>query len=117
MTFGQRLRFLREQRGLTQVDLAKKTGIKNHTLSNYERDERFPTPDSLAKLADFFGVTTDYLLYGKTEGPKPTLDDFLANNEEIIFQGVKLDERDIQKIIYELQFLVSMKKAPKQQEA
>jgi transcriptional regulator with XRE-family HTH domain len=116
MTFGQRLRFLREQRGLSQVELAKKTGIKNHTISNYERDERTPTPDSLAKLAEFFSVTTDYLLYGKTEGPKPTLDDFLANNEEIIFQGVKLDERDIQKIIYELQFLISMK-TPKQQEA
>lgn len=114
MTFGQRLRFLREQRGLKQIELAEKIGLRNHTISNYERGERAPSPESLEALANFFGVTTDYLLYGK-KGTRPYLDDFLANNEEIFFHGIKLDDRDIQKIIFELEFLVSMKQqVPKQ---
>lgn len=114
MSFAQRLRFLREKRGLKQTELAKLVGIKNHTISNYERGERIPHHDSLQKLADFFGVSTDYLLYGKTSEPRPSLDDFLANHEEVYFQGVKLDDRDIQKIIYELKFLVESKQKQNQ---
>ncbi len=60
-----RIRELREDRDLRQIDVAKATGIDQKTLSNYETGKT--NPDSLAviRLADFFNVTTDYLL-GRT---------------------------------------------------
>ncbi|SDH84101.1 Transcriptional regulator, contains XRE-family HTH domain [Aneurinibacillus thermoaerophilus] len=70
MTLGERLRLLREKKGLTQVALAKKLNIPNQNVSNYERDFRQPDYETLKKLADLFEVTTDYLL-GHSDNPSP----------------------------------------------
>jgi transcriptional regulator with XRE-family HTH domain len=66
MTLGDRLRQIRESKGLTQIFVSKKLGIANTTLSSYENDERKPDPDTLKKLADFYDVSTDWLL-GRTD--------------------------------------------------
>lgn len=68
MTLGSRLVSLRDKKGLSQVDAAKKIGISNVQLNRYEKDERKPDPDGLVKLADFYNVSTDYLL-GRTSVP------------------------------------------------
>ena len=60
-----RIRDLREDRDLRQSDLAKETGIDQRTISNYETGKTFPDSDALIRLADFFGVTIDYLV-GRT---------------------------------------------------
>ena len=57
-----RIRALREDRDLRQIDVAQKTGIDQKTLSNYETGKTNPDSFAILKLADFFGVTTDYLL-------------------------------------------------------
>lgn len=57
-----RIRDLREDRDLRQIDVAKATGIDQKTLSNYETGKTNPDSYSIMKLADFFEVTTDYLL-------------------------------------------------------
>ena len=57
---------LRTARGLSQVDLAKKLTITKQTVSNWENDNIQPSIDMLERLADFFNVSTDYLL-GRTE--------------------------------------------------
>ncbi len=62
---SKRIKQLRELKGLTQSQLAEILGIKNQTVSNYESGEREPSYDILLKLADCFGVTTDYL-FGRT---------------------------------------------------
>lgn len=64
----ERLRALRERKGLTQGQAAKKMGIVRTTYSNYEAGNREPDHETLAKMADFFEVTVDYLL-GKTNFP------------------------------------------------
>ncbi len=51
---------------MSQVDLAKKLSITKQTVSNWENDNIQPSIDMLEKLADFFCVSTDYLL-GRTE--------------------------------------------------
>ncbi|QTD41945.1 helix-turn-helix domain-containing protein [Sporosarcina sp. Te-1] len=63
---GTRIKKLREHEGIQQIDFAKKIGVSNVVLSRYESGERKPDYDVLQKIADFFGVTTDYLL-GRTE--------------------------------------------------
>ncbi|MGN1298139.1 MAG: helix-turn-helix domain-containing protein [Clostridia bacterium] len=60
-----RLKFLREERGLYQSDIAKILGISTSAVGFYENEKRDMSPEVIIKLADYFDVTTDYLL-GKT---------------------------------------------------
>ena len=63
-----RLKEIREQRRYTQAELARYFDIPLRTYQNYEREINDPSSDFLCKLADFYGVSTDYLL-GKTDIP------------------------------------------------
>ena len=62
MDFGNRLRELRTQAGLTQKQLANLLGVTKSVISFYERQERTPSPDILKKIAAVFHVSTDFLL-------------------------------------------------------
>lgn len=62
VNFGDKLRTLRTESGMTQTDLAKRLNITKSVVSYYELQERTPSPDVLIKLADIFHVSTDYLL-------------------------------------------------------
>lgn len=57
-----RIRDLREDLDLRQIDVAEATGIDQKTLSNYETGKTNPDSYSIIQLAEFFQVTTDYLL-------------------------------------------------------
>jgi transcriptional regulator with XRE-family HTH domain len=56
------LKSLRKNRGLTQIQLQIATGIEQALLSKFERGERIPPTETLIILADFYGVSIDYLL-------------------------------------------------------
>ena len=60
--FGELLAELRLDRKLTQRDLAHILHVTVGTISNYENDVHFPDVEKLIELADYFEVTTDYLL-------------------------------------------------------
>ena len=64
--FGDMLAELRQDQRLTQRDLAEALHISNSSISAYERGERIPDICTLTALADYFQVTTDYLV-GRTE--------------------------------------------------
>ena len=64
-----RLRELRKGRRLTQLSLQMKTGIEQALISKYETGERIPPTETLIILADFFGVSIDYILC-RTENPE-----------------------------------------------
>lgn len=59
---GKRLAQLRKEHNLTQKELADKFDISPKAISFYELDQREPSNDLLKSFADFFDVTTDYLL-------------------------------------------------------
>ena len=65
-----RLRFLRNERGEGLEKLAKYLSVTIQTISNYETEKRDMTPDTILKLAEYFNVTTDYLL-GKSDIRNP----------------------------------------------
>ena len=69
MDMKNNLRRLRKERGLTQISLQMKTGIEQALLSKYETGDRIPPTDALMILADFYGVSIDYLLC-RTEKPE-----------------------------------------------
>ena len=60
--FGEKLRRLRLEAGLTQAELAEKLSVTKSVVSYYELQTRTPSPDVLIRLAQIFHVTTDYLL-------------------------------------------------------
>lgn len=59
--FGEILKELRTEKKLGQVELAKKLGVSKSIISLWERGESEPTLSKLNLIADFFGVTIDYL--------------------------------------------------------
>ncbi|MBM7607539.1 transcriptional regulator with XRE-family HTH domain [Lysinibacillus composti] len=60
--FGDILAKLRKDRKLSQYDLAERMGFSRGQISNYEQGTRQPDFETLQKFADFFEVSTDYLL-------------------------------------------------------
>lgn len=60
--FGDRLRFLRESRKITQIRLSTHLGINQEAISAYERKESMPNIDVLVEISRFFNVSIDYLL-------------------------------------------------------
>ena len=62
VNFGDMLKNLRTNAGMTQTELANRLGITKSVVSYYELQERTPSPDVLIRLAGIFRVTTDYLL-------------------------------------------------------
>ena len=62
MDFGNRLKELRKQAGLTQQQLANQIGLSKTVISYYELHTRTPSPEIIIKLAAVFHVSSDYLL-------------------------------------------------------
>ena len=60
--FGERFKQLREEAHLTMEQLAVSLGTKKQTISRYENNQREPEYATLIKIAQFFNVSTDYLL-------------------------------------------------------
>ena len=73
--FGDVLKFLREERRLSQKDLATAIGVGHSTITKYERNERQPNFKTLIQVADYFNVSTDLLL-----------DRYMDSTSEIIAQ-------------------------------
>ena len=61
ITFGERLKALREDAGLSQRALAKELGLGNTTISAWESNQIPPTLPRLILIAQYFGVTIDFL--------------------------------------------------------
>lgn len=59
---GQNIRKLRQERGLCQEELGRRVGASKQSVSNWENENIMPSIDLLVRLADYFSVSTDYLL-------------------------------------------------------
>lgn len=79
--FNELLVELRQDRKMTQEDLAKVLFVTSGTISNYENGVHLPDIEKLISLADFFGVTTDYLLGRCTSRlPPDVLDEIIMED-------------------------------------
>ncbi|MBE6650272.1 MAG: helix-turn-helix transcriptional regulator [Ruminococcaceae bacterium] len=84
-----RIRDLREDRDLRQIDVANATGIDQKTLSNYETGKTNPDSFAIIALANFFNVSTDYLL-GETSSN--------IKDKESILKALEKIEKEIKDI-------------------
>ena len=88
---AERIKLLREQRGLLQKTVASDLSIGNTTLSNYEKNISSPNPEMLVTLADYFGTSTDYLL-GRTDDPSPDNYSFDEKDKRFVYIYNALDK-------------------------
>ena len=97
---GDTLKRLRNLKNITSEELCSQIGIKSGSYRNYERNDRKPDYETLIKLADFYGVTTDYLL-GRPDAKPPAdpVEEFvdkvqMQEQEQIILKKwLALDEK------------------------
>ena len=66
LMLNENIKRLRMARGLNQVEFARVMGVSKQCVSNWENDNVMPSIEMLVKIADFFNVTTDYIL-GRNE--------------------------------------------------
>ena len=64
--FGARIALLRRNRSMSQLELARALGISASAVGMYEQGRREPPLETVVRLAELFGVSTDYLLRGET---------------------------------------------------
>ena len=60
--FAESLRTIREQKGLSQTELADRSGLQPSAISHFETGRRSPSFDNLKRLADALAVSIDYLM-------------------------------------------------------
>ena len=93
MEFSERLKDLRKQAGLTQVDVAEKLGISQPAYASWERGVKKPTQENLVKIAQILNVSVDYLV-GNSEEKTDELDSI-----ELLFRmnskGLSDEEKEI----------------------
>lgn len=65
-SFGEMVRTLRSEKGMTQLELAQRMGVTDKAVSKWERDLSIPDVASLPKLAEELGVSVDELLQAKS---------------------------------------------------
>ncbi|MCC0669210.1 helix-turn-helix domain-containing protein [Clostridioides sp. ZZV14-6153] len=101
--FGERLKELRLKKKLKQSELGKEIGISASTIGMYEQGRRFADQSTLIKLAQYFNVTTDYLLgFSETNysvnatiaGLSPIREDEIITNESIN-ETIKSKQKDV----------------------
>lgn len=93
MNIGERIAQLRKSRSMSQFQLAKTLNIATSTLGMYETNRRKPNMEMLEKLADFFGVSIDYLL-GRETTDKSDIDLDKAIDNAMSFDGNPVTEHD-----------------------
>ena len=67
--FSERIKELRRKHGMTQAAVGKIIGVRQDSVSTYERGLNYPEVRNLMVLADYFDVSIDYLL-GRTDNPE-----------------------------------------------
>lgn len=110
MEFSERLKDLRKQAGLTQVDVAEKLGISQPAYASWERGAKKPTQENLVKIAQILNVSVDYLVGNSDEeNTNKELEDI-----ELLFRMNSKGLTDAEKAIFKkelIEFMEERKKA------
>lgn len=87
---------LLDEKGLKNSDIAKATGISNMTLSDWKRGKSTPKQDKLKLIADYFGVSVDYLITG---AEPDAVENVVAEHIELITTFDKLAKEQQESIM------------------
>jgi transcriptional regulator with XRE-family HTH domain len=73
--FSKRLKELRDEKGISQKDLAEAVNLSQQAIAKYETDTATPNPDTLAAIANYFNVSIDYLVCNSDIKKAPATND------------------------------------------
>ena len=107
MEFSERLKDLRKQAELTQVDVAEKLGISQPAYASWERGVKKPIQENLVKIAQILNVSVDYLV-GNSEEKTDELD-----NIELLFRMNSKGLTDEEKEIFKKELIEFMEERKK----
>ena len=115
MSFGDVLRTLREERGISQKMLAIRVDITQSSISDWEADRKMPPVKTILKIADIFDVSLDRLFDRPIKKEiQPTADgDEL--DKELVTLLQELPPQDIQRVVDFVQGLKAAREAPSSQ--
>ncbi len=91
MNFGDRLRILIDERGITQKELASQLNIAPSTVSSYVQNTREPDFTTLKSLAIYFSVSIDYLLGCLTNKASSRQEDELLR----VFRSLTAEQKEV----------------------
>lgn len=91
---GNRLAKLRKRKGLSQYEVADRIGFSRGKYSNYEQGSRKPDPDTLKLLADFYDVSTDYLLGREEKTKKSDRDRLIDKINSVAIESLHFEDFD-----------------------
>ena len=105
MKISERIKYLREENGMSQAELAKEMKVARMTINNYENGKRSPDIDFTLKLADYFFVTVDYLI-GKSEFKKQDDKEYTSEQVQLLMDVCSnLPQPELQGFLKELRRL------------
>lgn len=107
MAFAERLKELRKQANLTQVELAKRLGIGQSSYADWERSKKKPTQENLVKISQVLGVSIDYLV-GNSEEKSNDLE-----NIELLFRMNSKGLTEEEKKVFKKELIEFMEKRKK----
>lgn len=125
MTTFERIESLRKSKGISQGKLEKELGFSNGSISKWKNS--MPTSERLQKVADYFGVTTSYLLTGMEEQQRSEIgltardekdiekilkqtEEQLLSQEGLMFDGKPASQESIDSILSTIRVGVEMAK-------
>ena len=123
MTVYERIETLRKERKISQGNLEKELGFSNGSISKWKSS--MPKPERLQKLAEYFGVTVDFLINGESTESKNSkltprdekdIREILSNTEELLrqpglmFDGEPASQESIDSILSAMQIGMEMAK-------
>ena len=100
---------LLEDRGVKAADVCRGTGLPSSLFSEWKRGKSTPKADKMKKIADFFGVTVDFLMTGEESR------DYIAELSSVDtlaahLEGEELSEEEMEEIMNYVQFVKSRRK-------
>lgn len=110
MTFGKLLKKLRMEKSLNQLDTAKLLGIAQSTYANYEIDNREPDFNTLLNIANFFNVSTDYLLGRELNTNKVSDSTLDAATQELLTVFLSLNDEGRNMVLGHAKYVSEAKK-------
>ncbi|MCD5324743.1 helix-turn-helix domain-containing protein [Pontibacillus sp. HN14] len=98
---GQKLKYLRQREKLTQGELAEKLNISRGTYAHYELGKRNPDYETLNKIANFYNVSTDFIL-GRSYAESSEVKDAFDPLEELKQYLIDNNMQDMDLSFYDL---------------
>ena len=90
---------LLQKNNLTPYQFSKKAGVPQSSLSDWKCGKSTPKQDKLKKIADFFGVSVDYLMTGEEKEKTPPVGEVLTEGEQMLIDLFRKVPEDKQQMV------------------